>query len=118
MKRPAPSTLHRRPPRAGPCAYAAITALVLPLAVSADYLDDIGYTALAARPGISLPDGAAIRIDQVEASTGNDPESPVYRPDPASPAFTGVTFIDQTAGPNPASCRFSRFSRRRWSNSN
>ncbi|MGR8919021.1 MAG: hypothetical protein ACU85V_05330 [Gammaproteobacteria bacterium] len=78
----------------------AVLALAAP-PTRAGYLDDIGFAALAARPGIMLPDGAAVIIDQVEASRGDTPEAPIYLPDPGA-AFAGVTFVDRTMGPNPA----------------
>lgn len=70
-------------------------------AAHADYLDDIGYRALVAQQNGNVPLGANIRIDQIEASVGPDPKSPIYRADPSNTAFSGVTSIDQTAGANP-----------------
>ncbi|HYQ73467.1 MAG TPA: hypothetical protein VET88_16275, partial [Gammaproteobacteria bacterium] len=37
--------------------------------VRAGYLDDIGYTRLAAELGASLPDGSGVTVTQAEAST-------------------------------------------------
>lgn len=66
-----------------------------------DSLEDVGFRALAAELGTALPDGATVRIDQVEAPTGGGEQDPIYRADPAHAGFSGVTFHDQTGGPNP-----------------
>ena len=68
--------------------------------VYADYLDDIGFRTLATQLGASTPTGAAIRIDQVEAPTNTDPAAPLYRPDPANTAFSGVTFVAHSGTTN------------------
>lgn len=94
------SSPYRRPllARAG-----AATAVGLAcLTVQADYLDDIGYRALAAQLGAALPAGVSIRIDQIEAPTDGGEADPIYRADPGDAAFSGVSFHDQTAGANPA----------------
>ena len=52
--------------------------------------------------GAALADGAAIRVEQVEAPIGGGTTDPIYRADPVHPDFSGVTFHDQIGGPNPA----------------
>jgi len=79
-----------------------IVIMLRPAATRADYLDDIGYRALATQLGAALPKGERIRIDQVEAPVAGGETDPVYRADPTHPDFDGVTFHDVTAGPNPA----------------
>lgn len=79
---------------------ACATLLVLP-AAHADYLDDIGYRALLVQLGGTAPNGASIRIDQIEAPIGGGESDPIYRANPNNAGFSGVTFHDQTGGPNP-----------------
>ncbi len=67
----------------------------------ADYLDDIGFRALAVALGANLPNGVSVRIDQVEAPIGGGETDPIYRADPANAEFSGVTFHDQSSGINP-----------------
>jgi len=68
---------------------------------AAEYRDDIGYSALVADLGATLPDGAAIPVDQVEASVSGDPELRIYLPDPGNAGFAGVTFVDRTQAGDP-----------------
>lgn len=75
------------------------TRLLLPLLVisaqaAADYKADIGYTQLQAELGAAVPDGAGVKITQVEASSvlpGNA-SYPVFAPDPNIDSMTGKTF--------------------------
>ncbi|MGB8990914.1 MAG: hypothetical protein WCD80_02550 [Desulfobaccales bacterium] len=53
-------------------------------AATADYKDDIGYTALANELGAGLPTGAGVKVTQVEAACGE--------PDPSLGEFAGKTF--------------------------
>ena len=53
-------------------------------AATADYKDDIGYTALANELGAGLPTGAGVKVTQVEAASG--------KPDPSLGEFAGKTF--------------------------
>ncbi len=65
-------------------------------AASADYRDDIGYTALQAELGAGMPSGTGVRVTQAEASTSGDPSSPVYLPDPGNSQFSGKTITDKS----------------------
>jgi hypothetical protein len=55
---------------------------------TADYKDDIGYTALQNELGASLPTGAGVKVTQVEGSYG--------KPDPSNGEFAGKTFTDKS----------------------
>ncbi len=62
----------------------------------AEYLEDVGYSALKAALGTQLPRGEAVRVDQIEASV--DPDVAIYLPNPADPQLVGVSFHDHSAG--------------------
>ncbi len=74
------------------------TAVVLALATGA-FADEIGYDALVARlSGQAIPNGAGIRIGQVEASVdGTNPL--VYGPDQSASEFSGKAFFAQSGVP-------------------
>ncbi len=63
-------------------------------AVSADYRDDIGYTALQTELGAGIPSGGNVPVTQAEASTSST--SPVYLPDPSNSQFTGKAITDKS----------------------
>ncbi|MBT8447232.1 MAG: hypothetical protein KJO38_08800, partial [Gammaproteobacteria bacterium] len=65
---------------------------------AAGVFDDIGYTALL-ESGAAPPTGAAIRIDQVEASRTQPPVAPEYFPNPLDSELAGKTLIDQSSIP-------------------
>ncbi|MBI3546137.1 MAG: VPLPA-CTERM sorting domain-containing protein [Gammaproteobacteria bacterium] len=63
-------------------------------ASSADYRNDIGYTALQSELGASLPNGAGVRLSHVEAAADNPPT--IYLPDPNNAQFLGKTITDKS----------------------
>jgi len=90
-----------------PIGLAAGFAVLLPTSLRADYLDDIGYTALVAElqaAGKAVPDGSGVSVTQTEASTGTSTSGGVtydaYLPD--SSLFTGVTITNASASAYPA----------------
>ena len=62
------------------------------LAVHADWKDDVGFTALEAELGASLPDGSGVVVTQVEGGTTN------YLPNSGNAQFSGKTITDVTGG--------------------
>ena len=84
-----------------------LTLLLLGSNSLADYKEDIGYTALQAELGASIPDGSSISlVTQAEAATlldhdGDDQTEmiPVWMPDPGHFQFSGKTIFDRTGSP-------------------
>ncbi|GMW07379.1 MAG: hypothetical protein AMXMBFR8_21750 [Nevskiales bacterium] len=76
--------------------------LLAPLAASASYRDDVGYTALQAELGAgNTPDGAGVPVSQIEASMpvgGQD----TWMPDPSHAEFVGKTITNASVPPAPA----------------
>ena len=70
------------------CGFGA-TALIPAQTAHANYLDDIGYTALRAELGAALPTGAGVGVTQVEANTIGTGLS--YMPDINNSDFAGKT---------------------------
>ncbi|MDH4382869.1 MAG: hypothetical protein QE509_13405 [Gammaproteobacteria bacterium] len=68
---------------------------------AADALTDIGFRALQTELGSALAKGTNITITQVEANSGPDISSPLYRADPSTPGFSNLIFNDRSAGTNP-----------------
>ena len=68
---------------------------------AADALTDIGFRALQTELGSALATGTHITITQVEANSGPDISSPLYRADPAANGFSNLIFNDRSAGTNP-----------------
>ena len=69
----------------------------LPLAttatsVCADYTTDIGYEKLEAELGLITPNGSNIKVTQVEASSPNDANPPIFAPDPNISNMEGKIF--------------------------
>ena len=64
-------------------------ALVQAGTARANYLDDIGYTALRAELGAAIPTGAGVGVSQIEASASATGLS--YMPDITYPEFAGKT---------------------------
>lgn len=64
--------------------------------VSADYRDDIGYTALQSELGAGMPNGVGVRVTQAEASTSSSSAIPSYLPDTGNSQFTGKSIIDMS----------------------
>jgi len=62
----------------------------------ADWMSDVGYTALAAELGAALPTGAGVVAGQVE---GSDAQSD-YAPDGSIPNFNGKTFTFKSGPTN------------------
>jgi hypothetical protein len=72
-----------------------------------DYLDDIGYRALAAElqsAGQTVPNGMGVTVSQVEASVGNTTNgtTTTYAYLPDSSLFPGVTITNQSGASYPA----------------
>lgn len=63
----------------------------------AGYLEDIGYTRLAAEQGTALPDGDGVSVTQAEASTAGSGSPPVYLPDVNNSEFAAKTITDVSA---------------------
>lgn len=78
------------------CPSILLMSLLLPAFSIADIKDDLAYTEMAAELGVSLPDGAAIAVLQVEAGTN-------FAPDSTQPQFAGKTFQDLSDPPSSAS---------------
>jgi len=76
--------------------FAGLAMLLLAASLAhADYLDDIGYTLLQSELASGTPDGAGVRVSQIEAAVqvGNDL---AWMPDPGRPQFSGKTIADET----------------------
>jgi hypothetical protein len=65
--------------------------LAVPSQASADYFDDIGYTALAAELGIAIPTGSGVNLSQIEALSAGE-----YFPNPDHLELIGKTFSDRS----------------------
>lgn len=68
-------------------------ALIWPLAVCADYKDDIGYTLLLSELGENIPDGNGVHVTHVEALS-----SDMWIPNLANGEFTGKSFQELSTG--------------------
>jgi hypothetical protein len=66
----------------------------------ANYLDDIGMTALRAQLGIAIPIGSGVGVSQIEASVSGT--ASIYMPDILQPEFAGKT-ITARSGASTAS---------------
>lgn len=83
--------------RAIPCVFCALMAMA-PAVVVADYRGDIGYTKLQQELGSAVPDGAGVRVTQVEGTelvSGQD----AWFPDPAHAEFVGKTISNASGAP-------------------
>lgn len=77
-----------------------VMSLVGPAAASADWMDDVGFTALKNQLGAGIPTGAGVDVVQVEADIdGGGPDR--YLPDGSSSEFLGKAITDGT-GSNTA----------------
>lgn len=74
---------------------AILSCLPHPPAARADWLDDIGYTRLAAELGQTMPAASNVTISQIEAPLGG-PSETNYMPDVADPRFAGKTFVNRS----------------------
>lgn len=83
--------------RAIPCVFCALMAMA-PAVVVADYRGDIGYTKLQQELGSAIPNGAGIRVTQVEGTQlVNGQEA--WFPDPAHAEFFGKTISNASEAP-------------------
>ena len=98
--------------RAVYCVIGAIL-LAIPATSSADWQDDIGWTALKAELGNLLEDGAGLSVAQVEAPSGG-----AYLPDSSLAEFLGKTFIDGTGTNVGSSSHATSVARNFYSNTN
>ncbi len=72
----------------------------------ADYKDDIGYTQLVNELGLgNVPNGAGVKVTQVEADEDASESGIRYRPNEANAGFAGKTITDKSGVSNPASAR-------------
>lgn len=65
----------------------ALSPMLFPASVRADYKDDIGYTALQLQLGVNIPTGDGVTVAQVEADADSS-SAIAYLPDTADSSFS------------------------------
>lgn len=87
-----------RPPGQSPIRLCIAVLALLPTIAAADYRGDIGYTALQQELGAAIPDGAGIRVTQVEGNESVNGQD-AWFPDPAHAEFVGKTISNASGAP-------------------